>query len=321
MALGKPNPGETNPGPTREALWQKRLRREAQRMRACREDDGPQPYRETVRVRVTRMALRLAGLYDQGVRNANSPVLHEVTFSFHTLPAAFDGFRILHLSDFHFNNRPGFTQMMCGLVRDLEADLAVFTGDYRFNPQSPCSSVYEGMTALVENLRAPCGALAVLGNNDMNDFVERFGALGIRVLVNEALEVARAGDRIWFAGVDDPHEFRCDGLRPALDEIPEGAFTVLLPHSPEPVREAAAAGVDLYLCGHTHGGQVCLPWMGPLYTNCRCARAHVAGPWRYGDLQGYTNRGLGTSTIPIRFNCPPEAALITLRRAPLPHGP
>jgi len=316
MALGKQNRAETERGPTREALWQKRLRYETKCARACRLDGAPQPYRETWRVRTARLIFRLMGLYQRGVRNANQPVLRKTEFSFPTLPAAFDGFRILHVSDFHFNNWPGFIDMMCGLVKDVEADVAVFTGDYRFNPRSPCRSVYGGMKALVEVLQLPHGALAVLGNNDMSDFVEGFGALGVRVLVNEAFEVARDGERIWFAGVDDPHEFQCHSLDHALADIPEGAFTVLLPHSPDLVDEAAEAGVDLYLCGHTHGGQVRLPWIGPLYKNCRCAWAYADGEWRCGDLQGFTNRGIGASTLPLRFNCPPEAAVITLRTTP-----
>jgi predicted MPP superfamily phosphohydrolase len=79
--------------------------------------------------------------------------------------------------------------------------------------------------------------------------------------------------------------------------------------------------MDLYLCGHTHGGQICLPWIGPPFLNARCRREYGSGEWRHNAMQGYTNRGIGTSTLPVRYNCPPEAAVITLRRkCGPPHG-
>lgn len=301
---------------TRERLWNKRLDIETKCLRACHPERGrpPSPLGEGFHAVLFRTVLRFAGLLERGLLNANQPQLRKLRFSLPTLPAAFDGFRILQLSDFHFNDRGGFVEAMCGILEDVSCDLCVFTGDYRFNRLASCRSVYQGMRRLLKTVPAPFGHVAILGNNDMSDFVPGFRGLGIRVLVNESIAVSQGGQTIWIAGVDDPHEFYCDSLPLALQDVPAGAFTLLLAHSPEIIPQAGRYGVDLYLCGHTHGGQICLPHIGPLHLNARCQRKYAAGQWRYGNVQGYTTTGIGASTIPIRFNCPPEAVLIELAR-------
>jgi predicted MPP superfamily phosphohydrolase len=266
------------------------------------------------RVAVARGLLKLIGVFGRGLQNANRPVLSQFTFSFRGLPPAFDGFRILHLSDFHFNERPGFVDAMCNVVNGVESDICLLTGDYRFNLSVPRSSARTGMQRLLATIAPRHGTVAILGNNDMSDSISEFGAMGVRILVNESFRLSIGDDTMWIAGVDDPHEFLCDSIPLALRDVPPGAFTILLAHSPEIISQAADYGVDLYLCGHTHGGQVCLPRIGPLFLNARCKRAYMAGRWRCGDMQGYTTRGIGASTIPIRFNCPPEAVVIELKR-------
>ena len=96
--------------------------------------------------------------------------------------------------------------------------------------------------------------------------------------------------------------------------MPDG-FRILLQHSPELLDEAAAASVALYLCGHTHGGQICLPGGIPLMTNIRTPRRYASGLWQHGDMTGYTSVGVGVSVMPLRFFSKGEVAVITLRRA------
>ncbi len=134
------------------------------------------------------------------------------------------------------------------------------------------------------------------------------------VLLNEALALRRGDQALWLAGIDDPHYYRADNLEKTCERIPEDAVSVLLAHSPEIFRNAAHAGFDVMLCGHTHGGQVCLPGGVPLYTNARCPRALCAGAWRFGDLIGYTSAGSGVSVSDVRFNCPPEITVHRLTR-------
>lgn len=317
MALKNPETEKTYSEPSLDLLWNRRLARETKCVRRCRTSGGTSTsYKESPRVALFRDLLRMVGIYDRGVRNACSPVLTRHTFSFAGLPKAFDGLRILHLSDFHFGYDPDIAGRVCRLVGDQEVDLCLMTGDFRFNHWAPCRTVYDGVRTLLAHFRPRLGSHAILGNNDWSEFAVRFRALGLNTLVNAHCQLELDGESVWLAGVDDPHEFRCNSLYHAVKGIPEGAFTVLMAHSPEIIREAEKRGVDLYLCGHTHGGQMCLPWLGPIYINARCPRRYaLGGPWRYGDLHGFTNRGFGASTLPIRYNCPPEAVLLELRRA------
>jgi uncharacterized protein len=122
----------------------------------------------------------------------------------------------------------------------------------------------------------------------------------------------RAGAQITVTGLDDVHAFYSEAAYAALTEDP-GGFRVALIHSPEMADHAAKANVALYLCGHTHGGQICLRGGKPLVTaltRCRCA---ASGFWRQGVTQGYTSRGLGSSWPPLRYNCPAEVTIVTLR--------
>lgn len=310
-----------DPGPDRtpDILLRKRQAREVKCVRRCREGrtgGTDTTYRDKPRVALMRDILRFLGLYERGVRNANNLRLRSYTLNIESLPPAFDGFRVLQLSDFHFGYDLEIAARTGSLIKDVRADLCVMTGDYRFNHWAPCRHVYAGIETVLRSLECRHGVVGILGNNDMSDFLDGFRRLGIRMLVNESTSFAIDGDAIHVAGVDDPHEFKSDSLYHALQEVPEGAFTMLLAHSPELIPEAADAGVDLYLCGHTHGGQVCFPWIGPVYINARCSRKYaVPGVWRYEGLQGITNAGVGSSTLPIRFNCPPEVVVIELRRA------
>jgi predicted MPP superfamily phosphohydrolase len=172
---------------------------------------------------------------------------------------------------------------------------------------------------MLDGMRIRIGAYAVLGNHDTLALAEAVEEVGLRVLFNEGVAVGVPGALLWLAGVDDPHFYRMDDLDAALRDAPPEAFRVLLAHTPECAAEAANKGVGLYLCGHTHGGQVRLPGLGPIMINARCPRRRALGHWQAGAMRGFTSAGLGTTDAPVRFGCPPEAVLFTLRSgAPLP---
>jgi predicted MPP superfamily phosphohydrolase len=294
----------------RSVLWQRRLDREAR-------DPKMDPLKgESVQTKVLRAGFKSLGLYERGVLNLLSPVLNRLEFSAANLPAAFDGFRILHLSDFHFPGPPGFFEALCSFLSVPECrycDLCVLTGDYAFNRRANASAVTAMVTQLLSLLSPRHGVIAIPGINDTSIVLEMLKHKGLPMLLNEHTELEQGGERIYIAGVDDPHEFRCASVLDAVCRIPAGAFTLLLAHSPEVAAAGARAGASVYLCGHTHGGQICLPGGRPLFINARCPRSRAAGPWRVGDMQAYTTRGLGASTIEVRFACPPDAAIITLR--------
>jgi predicted MPP superfamily phosphohydrolase len=114
-------------------------------------------------------------------------------------------------------------------------------------------------------------------------------AKGIRMLFNECEILVRGADRIYLAGVDDPHFYRADDIEKAASQIPQDAFSILLAHTPEVYDRAAASGFDLMLSGHTHGGQLCLPGGIPIKLEAIVPRAMGAGAWRYAGMAGYTS--------------------------------
>ena len=317
------SPTDEVPMETGAALWAKRLARESKPRTARRRlrHTAPAPPAAFGMGKVLAAALSLMGLQKRGEQNALDIAPRTYPFHFDNLPPAFDGFRILHLSDFHFDQRPHFTERLCAVVSTIEADLCVMTGDYHQRHCPTSEPTIEGMRRLTRVVRAHCGIIGVLGNHDFSRFLKPFREFGVRILLNESVALTRAGERIWFIGVDDPHDFRCDALAWAARSVPQDAFRILLVHSPEIVPEAHVHHIHLYICGHTHGGQVCLPGIGAVSFNTRARRAYCKGPWRAGDLQGFTTFGAGTTEVPVRFNCPPEVALIELHRTGPTQGP
>jgi uncharacterized protein len=138
--------------------------------------------------------------------------------------------------------------------------------------------------------------------------------MGIRMLLNECEVIARSDQRIYLAGIDDAHFFRVDSIEKAASQIPKDEFSILLSHTPEIYRQAAHANFNLILCGHTHGGQLCLPGSIPIKLEAVLPRRMGAGAWQYHNMIGYTSVGAGSSVVAVRLNCPPEITLHRLRR-------
>jgi predicted MPP superfamily phosphohydrolase len=198
------------------------------------------------------------------------------------------------------------------LLAGLRYDLCVLTGDYRGKTYGPFAEALAGVARVRAHLSGPI--FGVLGNHDTIRMVPELEDMGIRMLLNEALPIERAGERIHLAGIDDAHFFRVDNLEKAAEGIPPGEFSLLLSHTPEIYRQAAHAGFDAILCGHTHGGQICLPGGVPITLDSNLPRRLGAGAWRYGQMAGYTAVGTGSSVVAVRLNCPPEITLHRLER-------
>jgi predicted MPP superfamily phosphohydrolase len=259
-----------------------------------------------------RAGLRLAGLYRRGRRNALAIEVRRHDVPLPNLPEAFDGFTVLHLSDLHLDINPAFVDALIERVRPLAYDLCVLTGDYRAETFGPFETVLAGMERLRPHLRSD--AYAVLGNHDTIRIVPGMEAAGYRFLLNEYAEIKRNGSALYLAGIDDAHYYRMENYHRAAHDIPRHAVSILLSHTPEAYRHAAHAGFDVMLCGHTHGGQICLPGGIALLTDADSPRAFVRGPWRYHEMIGYTSAGAGCSIVDVRLNCPPEVTLHRLRR-------
>ena len=155
----------------------------------------------------------------------------------------------------------------------------------------------------------------MLGNHDTIQMVPGLEELGIRMLLNECGTLSRGSERIHLAGIDDAHFFRVDNIEKVAEQIPAGEFSILLSHTPEIYRQAASAGFDLLLGGHTHGGQICLPGSIPITLDSVLPRYMGSGAWVYRDMLGYTSAGVGSCIVPVRFNCPPSITLHHLQRA------
>jgi predicted MPP superfamily phosphohydrolase len=259
-----------------------------------------------------RHALRLVGLHRRGRRNARNICVFKNEVYLPNLPAEFEGFTLLHLSDLHLDMSPDLPEILSAAVKGLDYEACVLTGDFRARTFGPWQPAVEALAKVVPYLKAP--RYGVLGNHDTIRMVPGLEALGIRMLMNEAVPLVRGGAKIYLCGIDDPHYYRADNLEKALAGVPEEAVTILLSHSPEIYRHAAYAKCDLLLCGHTHGGQICLPGGLPIWRNAAAPFALCAGPWRYAGLKGYTSRGCGVSVVDVRLNCPAEVTLHVLHR-------
>lgn len=259
-------------------------------------------------------AFRAMRLYGRGRENALAIRLNTVTLNFEDLPAAFEDYTILFLTDLHLDGLPGLAQAIKALVAPLSVDLCLFGGDYRASLSGPYSKVLIRMHRLLRTIDARDGVYGVLGNHDCIGMVQPLERRGLRFLINDAIALTRGGDRLWLVGIDDPNYYQAHDLRQAFADVPTGAFSILLVHSPDVYDEAASYGARLYLCGHTHAGQVQIPRIGPVITHSRAPREYIQGHWRFGRMQGYTSAGAGVSGVPVRFGTLGEVVLIRLKR-------
>ena len=261
---------------------------------------------------IIRNVLKATGLYWRARQNAERILVKRNDMRFKTLPPLFEGFTILHISDLHVDMNEVAMNSLIELVRSMQYDVCVLTGDYRGRTFGPFQPALDGVARVGTHLKHPI--YAVLGNHDTIQMVPGLEAMGIRVLLNECETIVRKDQRIYLAGIDDAHFFRVDNIEKAALTIPRGEFSILLSHTPEVYRQAAHANFDLMLSGHTHGGQICLPGSIPIKLEAVLPRRMGAGPWQYRDMTGYTSVGAGSSVVPVRLNCPPEITLHQLRR-------
>jgi uncharacterized protein len=244
-------------------------------------------------------------------------------FSLARWPERLNGFTIALLSDFHYD--PYFSvhplHATVPLVKGLRPDLIVLTGDFVSAPLvgDPSKGAFaaEPCAKVLRQMSAPHGLWAVLGNhdceNDQEEVTRALKAEDIRVLKNQSQAIEHDGAHFWLAGVDDVLGGTPDVAKTLLG-IPANDAAILLAHEPDFADEAAKFPVDLQLSGHSHGGQIRIPFV-PLFYLPDLAKKYVMGTYQVGPLPLYTNAGIGTVNIPVRLNCPPEITLITLQSA------
>lgn len=251
---------------------------------------------------------------------------HKISIPIAGLSEAMDGFRMVQVSDIHLEEftEPFFLRDAVRRVNAMMPDAVVLTGD--FITTSARSKRYPERAVqlcaeILAKLECPT-RFGILGNHDaqVNPGAVKsvLEAYGVPILRNQHVALERGDARVWLAGIDDMLAGRPDldkTIPPQIRDIPDEPV-ILLGHEPDPalkiVRQPAGASIRLMLSGHTHGGQVRLPFWGAL-TLPPLGEHFVKGLFRLGSMQLYVNRGLGTVGLPFRFDCPPEITEITLR--------
>jgi uncharacterized protein len=241
------------------------------------------------------------------------------------LPPRFDGYRIAILTDFHHGpQQPGHRAAKAVAFANSQApDLAVLLGDFgtsewgvRGLSRRYYHRVFDELGPILRDLRAEEGIVAVIGNHDYYADADATAAwleaLGVRVLRGEAIELPSDEGPLRLVGIDDLHEGDVTAMSVAA-LLDNPSPTIVLSHNPDAVTFCRHPSVHLVLSGHTHGGQVVIPWIGAPVTRSEiCTRLHPAGwvPNPYARL--FVSRGVGAQ-IPIRFGAPPEVVVLTLR--------
>jgi predicted MPP superfamily phosphohydrolase len=240
------------------------------------------------------------------------------------LPQPFHGFRIVQLSDIHLDEftEPIFLEHIVHRINTLSPDLVLVTGD--FITRGSLTFIASRHAAyrcaeILATLKAP-ETYTILGNHDVAVSAPLvIGALRsakVPILVNQNLPIERGGSRIWLCGADDAGTSHPD-LDLTIPAKPDGPV-ILMVHEPDyadtVVQHPRGPLVDLMLSGHSHGGQVRMPFYGPLILP-PMGQKYVMGHFRFGNMQLYVNRGVGSVGLPFRLNCAPEITIHTLQPA------
>ena len=254
--------------------------------------------------------------------------VERVALTLPRLAPSFDGYRIVQISDLHLDGwmTPERLERIVDLVNEQEPDLVAITGDF----VAVSTDYISGLPRPLGRLRASDGTVAVLGNHDhMNDadaVRQALSSAGVVDVSNAVHTIRRGGDVLHLCGVDSVMEGydRLDEVLAILDNAEPGC-AVLLAHEPDFADESAATGrFDLQLSGHSHGGQVRLPFLKAPYVVPLLSRLgysfvppliyeYPSGLYEVGEMYQYTNRGLGVIYARFRFNCRPEVTVLTLQ--------
>jgi predicted MPP superfamily phosphohydrolase len=239
-----------------------------------------------------------------------SPAVVKKRFIINDWPDELNNFTIVQISDLHTGNLGKRERIAIREINDANPELILITGDFIQYPQS-----LDNCKKFIASLRAKYGIWGVFGNWDHyvirnpRKLQRAFEGSAIKILNNahQAFEVQ--GRRFWLVGVDDMRTGDYD-LKKALRGIPEGDCKILMSHTPDVIGDVKGKRISLILSGHTHGGQVRLPFYGAVITMSHYGKKYEMGEYRVGDTVMYVSRGLGTSTVPVRFMCRPEITVI-----------
>jgi len=259
------------------------------------------------------------------------PLVHRVSIDLPRLPHSFSGMTVAVVADLHCRRRgTDFAARIAQQVNELRADLVVLLGDMVHRPM-------DGPVVLpsLSGLRARHGVWACLGNHEygfvwlsryvgrrrhpsVDEWRRAYSDAGVHLLANEAVALSEGAEHIWLAGVDDAYSGRAD-LTSALDGVGQGECVLAITHSPDIMDADGVQAIDLVLAGHTHGGQIRLPGIGPIWAPCRRPRKRAGGLVTGEQTRLFVTQGVGEG-IPIRIGCPREIVLAELVRPRVESG-
>ncbi len=263
-----------------------------------------------------------AGLAYATTVEATTLITETHDFVLPRLGQEFDGLRVVQISDLHFRPYTGEKEIAAAVqaVNDARPDVIVLTGDFVtstwiFHLGQRTAEGIEECCEILKGLKASLGVYAVLGNHDWGTDPDRIAdaltAAGIKVLRNEAVCLERGNSRLWIAGTDCAFFNHADMDR-TLSPIKDDDAVLLLAHEPDFADYAAKFPVDLQLSGHSHGGQIIAPVIGPPHLP-RMGKKYVRGRYQVGRMHLYTNRGIGAVGLPMRYQAPPEVTVLRLK--------
>jgi len=219
------------------------------------------------------------------------------------------GFRIVQVTDLHCDWKIRNEENMVRIINDLKPDVVVATGDY-LNHELGLLHLKHSF----QRLEAPLGKFAVMGNQDtgLPPQIDLLEGTDFRWLNQETVVVTKGADCLGLSGLSIVHAWAAVDT---IKSLPRDRFNVFLFHTPDLIEDIRGPGVDLYLCGHTHGGQVCLPGYGALITFSKFGKKYESGLYHVGPTTLYVNRGLGLEPRPgpqVRFFARPEIAVFDI---------
>lgn len=234
-----------------------------------------------------------------------------------TIPKEFHNLKIVQFSDTHVGHHFSLDQLnkIVDKINDLKPDLLFFTGDLMDEPNKYAATNH--LIPILGRLEAPLGKFAIYGNHDHGGYGSEIYKMlmeqtDFTLLMNHSKEIFLKNSKITIVGLDDVMLGR-PNFEQAFQSVDSSSFTILLAHEPDIAERAAEVGAHLQLSGHSHGGQIQIPFVGPLITpplgSIYYEGAHEIGPTK---MFLYVNRGLGTTRLPLRFLAKPEISIFTL---------
>ena len=249
----------------------------------------------------------------------NNIQIEKVDIKIENLPESFNNTKIAHLTDFHSYEFGKREKRVLEILDSIDPDFIFITGDFIDHRTKDISSCQEFWSELGNRYQGR--VYSVLGNHeywidhiDASSIKKLLEESGIVVLSNENEKIFQGDEYIYLLGVDDPHTGNDDLKKSAINTY-ENIPKILLAHSPDIINDLESLereNIDLILAGHTHGGQVVIPFMRPYWTPTKNRGKYASGLFEINEMNLYVNRGIGMAAYPIRFNCPPEITVIEL---------